>query len=191
MTYALYTFYLFSEGCFWSSMHDTRGWGSDMQDDDTHGSVSRVYETVLIIIYTHIYLSLSLPTTHKIHLKLLIFHSQGTRCQEDECRNRERERATYVWCDHLLRAACAHLNTPFSHWTNEADGSTVACQENYTIITGFSNISSPHAAPSLALSLSQRLSHITQYPGLLWHVKCTPPCFIRPFQAMQYRILFS
>ncbi len=120
----------------------------------THTRLSlQGHETVLIIIYTHIYLSLSLPTTHKIHLKLLIFHSQRTRCQEDECRNRERERAMYVWCDHLLRAACAHLNTPFSHWTNEADGSTVACQENYTIITGFSNISPPHAAPSLALSL--------------------------------------
>lgn len=177
---------MFSEG-FWSSMHDTRGWGSDMHDDDTHGSILRVYKTVL---HHHILTFFSLPPTHKIHLQLLIFHSHRTKCQEDEHRNREkeRERDVYVWYVQLLRAASAHLNTPLSHWTNEADGSTVACLEDYTIITGFTNISPPHAAPSL----SHHLSHITQFPGLLWHDKCTPPpCLSHPFQAMQYRIPFN
>lgn len=106
--------------------------------------------TVLISIYSHFF-SLSLPPTHKIHLQSLIFHSHRPRCQEDE--HREKERAVYVWRDQLLWAACAHLNTPLSHWTNEADGSTVACLENYTIITGFTNISPPHAAPSFSLTI--------------------------------------
>lgn len=143
------TFYLLSEGCFWSSMHGMCGCGN--------------------CSYNHILTLLLSPPTHKIHIQLFIFHSHMTRCQEEESKAQtERERPEYVWRDQLLRA-CAHLNTPLSHWTNEADGSTVACLENYTIITGFTNISPPHSAPSL----SHHLSHFTQFPGLLWHVKCT------------------
>lgn len=48
-----------------------------MQDDDTHDSVSRVYETVLIIIYTHIYLSLSPPQPTKYTLNRLYFIPKG------------------------------------------------------------------------------------------------------------------
>lgn len=168
-------------------MHDTRGWGSDMHDDDTHGSVSRVYKTAL---HHHILTFFSSPPQHTKYIfncSYFIPIGLGARKMSTGT-GKKRERAMYVWCDQLLRAASAHLNTPLSHWTNEADGSTVACLEDYTIITGFTNISSPHAAPSL----SHHLSHTTQFPGLLWHVKCTPPpCLIHPFQAMQYRILFN
>lgn len=138
-----------------------------------------------ITIYSDFFLS---PEHTKYIFNCLYFIPIGLGARKMTAgTEKKRESAVYVWCDQILRAACTHLNTPLSHWTNKADGSTVACLQDYTIITGFTNISPPHAAPSL----SHHLSHITQFPGLLWHVKCTPPRLIRTFQAMQYRILFN